>query len=71
MNKEEVLNYYKKKCKLEGRALIRKIADVLDCFPQTIDHWEDLVPKGRAYELFVKSNRKIPLREKDYRNNNQ
>ncbi len=46
---------------------IKKLCQFLDIYPQAFAYWKEVVPKARAYELFVKTEGKIPLREGDYK----
>lgn len=58
MRKKDVLEFYEDS--------IKEVCQVLNIYPQAFAYWKDVIPKARAYELYVKSEGKIPLREKDY-----
>lgn len=37
----------------------RKLADILDCWPHVIYRWGMFPPKGRQYEIEVKTDGKL------------
>jgi len=53
----EAVNYYGTKS---------RIAKELGLTKQAISHWGELVPKGHAYQLHVKTNGKLKVRPELY-----
>jgi len=68
MRKKDVLRYYQAKSgePAGSRKIILAVANDLGCWPQTVEQWEEVIPKGRAYELYVKTNGEIDLNANDY-----
>jgi hypothetical protein len=38
----------------------------LDVHPSSIYAWGEVVPKSRAYEIFVRTDFRVPLEKEDY-----
>lgn len=57
MKKTDVFEHFKS---------AKNIARALNIYPQAVHQWTDIVPKARAFELFIKSNGSIPIKEDDY-----
>ena len=57
MKKQNFLNHFD---------TIRDAANFLDVDTSTIYAWPEIVPKGRAYEIFVRLDGKVPLESEDY-----
>jgi len=69
MLKKDVMEYFKKKKGGDGLSenkLAKLVADDIGVFPQTVNSWGYIIPKGRAFEFHVKTGGAIPLREEDY-----
>lgn len=43
---------------------VKQLADELGIWPHNISRWGETVPKGRAYELQVKTKGKLKAEEK-------
>ena len=54
MKKQDVIDYF---------GSIKKTADALDCWPQTVYQWGDTVPDNVAYKIQVITNGKLKARE--------
>jgi len=50
MKTQEAINYF---------GDIRRLAQALDTWPQTINNWKDYPPLARQYHIYVKSNHSL------------
>lgn len=57
MRKADAIKFYKS---------VKRVAEVLGCRPTAVSQWPDVVPRGSAYELQVRSRGRLRVDESLY-----